>query len=63
MSDPAVALTMLGILVFVIMIGFPVAITLMAPALCRQSLNGWRNVSRRTRSETFAGAQFCPDSG
>jgi len=30
MSDPAVALTMLGILVFVIMIGFPVAFTLMA---------------------------------
>jgi tripartite ATP-independent transporter DctM subunit len=29
-SDPAVALTMLGILVFVIMIGFPVAFTLMA---------------------------------
>ncbi|HEY5635150.1 MAG TPA: TRAP transporter large permease subunit [Burkholderiaceae bacterium] len=30
MSDPAVALVMLGILVFVIMIGFPVAFTLMA---------------------------------
>jgi tripartite ATP-independent transporter DctM subunit len=30
MSDPAVALTMLGILVFVIMIGFPVAFSLMA---------------------------------
>ncbi len=30
MSDPAVALTMLGILVFTIMIGFPVAFTLMA---------------------------------
>ena len=30
MSDPGVALTMLGILVFVIMIGFPVAFTLMA---------------------------------
>ena len=30
MSDPAVALTMLGILVFVIMIGFPVAFTMMA---------------------------------
>jgi len=30
MSDPAVALTMLGILVFAIMIGFPVAFTLMA---------------------------------
>jgi TRAP-type mannitol/chloroaromatic compound transport system permease large subunit len=30
MSDPAVALIMLGILVFVIMIGFPVAFTLMA---------------------------------
>ncbi len=30
MSDPAIALTMLGILVFVIMIGFPVAFTLMA---------------------------------
>ena len=30
MTDPGVALTMLGILVFVIMIGFPVAFTLMA---------------------------------
>ena len=30
MSDPAIALVMLGILVFVIMIGFPVAFTLMA---------------------------------
>ncbi len=30
MSDPAVALTMLGILVVVIMIGFPVAFTMMA---------------------------------
>ncbi len=30
MSDPGVALTMLGILVFTIMIGFPVAFTLMA---------------------------------
>jgi tripartite ATP-independent transporter DctM subunit len=30
MSDPAVALTMLGILVFTIVIGFPVAFTLMA---------------------------------
>ena len=30
MSDPAVALSMLGILVFAIMIGFPVAFTLMA---------------------------------
>ena len=30
MSDPGVALTMLGILVFAIMIGFPVAFTLMA---------------------------------
>ena len=30
MSDPAIALTMLGILVFAIMIGFPVAFTLMA---------------------------------
>jgi len=30
MSDPAVALAMLGILVFTIMIGFPVAFTLMA---------------------------------
>ena len=30
MSDPAVALMMLGILVFTIMIGFPVAFTLMA---------------------------------
>ena len=30
MSDPAIALGMLGILVFVIMIGFPVAFTLMA---------------------------------
>jgi tripartite ATP-independent transporter DctM subunit len=30
MSDPAVALTMLGILVFAILIGFPVAFTLMA---------------------------------
>src|SRR3970040_361834 len=30
MSDPAIALTMRGILVFVIMIGFPVAFTLMA---------------------------------
>ena len=30
MSDPAVALVMLGILVFAIMIGFPVAFTLMA---------------------------------
>lgn len=30
MSDPAVALLMLGILVFTILIGFPVAITLMA---------------------------------
>jgi tripartite ATP-independent transporter DctM subunit len=30
MSDPAIALTMLGILVFTIMIGFPVAFTLMA---------------------------------
>lgn len=30
MSDPAIALTMLGILVFVIMIGFPVAFTMMA---------------------------------
>ncbi len=30
MSDPGVALAMLGILVFVIMIGFPVAFTLMA---------------------------------
>ena len=30
MSDPGVALSMLGILVFVIMIGFPVAFTLMA---------------------------------
>ena len=30
MSDPGIALSMLGILVFVIMIGFPVAFTLMA---------------------------------
>ena len=30
MSDPAVALSMLGILVFAILIGFPVAFTLMA---------------------------------
>ncbi|MSP95796.1 MAG: TRAP transporter large permease subunit [Betaproteobacteria bacterium] len=30
MSDPAISLVMLGILVFVIMIGFPVAFTLMA---------------------------------
>ena len=30
MSDPVLALVMLGILVFVIMIGFPVAFTLMA---------------------------------
>ena len=30
MSDPAVALVMLGILVFTICIGFPVAFTLMA---------------------------------
>ena len=30
MSDPAIALSMLGILVFTIMIGFPVAFTLMA---------------------------------
>ena len=30
MSDPTIALTMLGILVFTIMIGFPVAFTLMA---------------------------------
>ncbi len=30
MSDPGIALTMLGILVFTIMIGFPVAFTLMA---------------------------------
>jgi len=30
MSDPAVALAMIGILVFVIMIGFPIAFTLMA---------------------------------
>ena len=30
MSDPALALVMLGVLVFTIMIGFPVAFTLMA---------------------------------
>ena len=30
MSDPVIALVMLGLFVFVIMIGFPVAFTLMA---------------------------------
>ena len=30
MSDPALALVMLGVLVFTIMVGFPVAFTMMA---------------------------------
>ena len=35
----------------------------MAPASRRASLKVYRKVSRNTRRETFAGAQFMPDSG
>ena len=33
MSDPVVALVMLGLFIFIIMLGFPVAFTLMAMAI------------------------------
>ena len=39
------------------------ALFLIAPAFRTHSLNGCRKVSRKTRRETLAGAQFMPDSG
>ena len=48
MSDPAIALVMLGILVFTICIGFPVAFTLMALGVGAHLLTvGARTLVRR----------------
>jgi len=70
MSDPGVALLMLGILVFTIMIGFPVAFTLMALGVGfgyyayfqphrTFSTTGFSTCSRRTRSRCSTTTRWC----